>query len=54
MKVNVILSKESSSNEIKAYFIAILKLSKIDDPFPADLDEVWPLVYDTIVYILSP
>ena len=45
MKVNVILSKESSSNEIKAYFIAILKLSKSDDPFPADLDEVWPLVY---------
>lgn len=45
MKANVILSKESSSNEIKAYFIAILKLSKSDDPFPADLDEVWPLVY---------
>ena len=45
MKANVILSKRSSSNEIKAYFIAILKLSKSDDPFPADLDEVWPLVY---------
>lgn len=39
------LSKTSSSEEIKKYFIAILKLAKASDEYPVNLDEVWPLVY---------
>lgn len=53
MKANVILSKKSSCNEIKAYFIALLRLSKSEDPFPADLDEVWPLVYERKDYAVK-
>lgn len=39
------LTKTSSSEEIKLYFNAILKLAKASDEFPVNLDEVWPLVY---------
>lgn len=42
---DLILSKESSESEIKAYFNAVLKLSQSDNEFPINLDEVWPLVY---------
>lgn len=45
MTTNVTLSKRSSESEIKAYFNAVLELSKSDNPFPINLDEVWPLVY---------
>lgn len=45
MAKKIILSKESSESEIKAYFNAVLKLSQSDDEFPVNLDEVWPLVY---------
>lgn len=45
MAKKIILSKESSESEIKAYFSAVLKLSQSDDEFPINLDEVWPLVY---------
>lgn len=45
MENNLILSKESSESEIKRYFNAILKLSKSDNEFPINLDEVWMLVY---------
>ena len=45
MAKEIILSKESSESEIKAYFNAVLKLSQSDDEFPINLDEVWPLVY---------
>lgn len=41
----LMLSKESSTNEIKAYFSAVLELSKSDNEFPVNLDEVWMLVY---------
>lgn len=40
------LSKTSSSEEIKSYFNAILKLAKASKEFPVNLDEVWPLVYE--------
>lgn len=40
------LSKTSSSEEIKSYFNAILKLTKASEEFPVNLDEVWPLVYE--------
>lgn len=39
------LTKQSSEAEIKAYFCAVLNLSKSDEEFPVNLDEVWPLVY---------
>lgn len=42
---NLILSKESSESEIKRYFNAVLELSKSDNEFPINLDEVWMLVY---------
>ena len=45
MASNLFLSKESSEGEIKAYFNAILKLSKCDNEFPVNLDEVWMLAY---------
>lgn len=45
MAKKLILSKESSESEIKAYFNAVLKLSQSDDEFPVNLDEVWMLVY---------
>lgn len=45
MENNLILSKESSEREIKRYFNAILELSKSDNEFPINLDEVWMLVY---------
>lgn len=39
------LTKTSSSEEVKKYFNAILKLAKASEEFPVNLDEVWPLVY---------
>lgn len=46
MENNLILSKESSKSEIKRYFNAIFKLSKSENEFPVNLDEVWMLVYN--------
>lgn len=45
MATNLILSKKSSESEIKRYFNAVLELSKSDNEFPINLDEVWMLVY---------
>ncbi|HJG00252.1 MAG TPA: phage antirepressor KilAC domain-containing protein [Bacteroides clarus] len=45
MENNLILSKESSESEIKHYFNAVLELSKSDNEFPINIDEVWMLVY---------
>ena len=39
------LTKQSTGQEIKAYFEEVLKLSKDSKEFPVNLDEVWPLVY---------
>lgn len=41
----IILSKESGSDEIRAYFQYILSVSQNNEKFPIDLDEVWMLVY---------
>lgn len=41
----LILSKSSSESDLKRYFTAVLELSKSDNKFPINLDEVWPLVY---------
>lgn len=42
---NIILSKESSDNELKCYFEAVLKLSESDNQFPINLNDVWMLAY---------
>ena len=39
------LTKQSTAQEIKSYFEAVLKLSKDSKEFPVNLDDVWPLVY---------
>ena len=39
------LTKQSTAQEIKAYFEEVLKLSKDSKEFPVNLEEVWPLVY---------
>lgn len=41
----LVLSKDSSESEIKRYFNAVLELSKSDNEFPVNLDEVWMLIY---------
>lgn len=42
---DLILSKSSSESDLKRYFTAVLELSKSDNKFPINLDDVWPLVY---------
>ena len=39
------LTKQSTAQEIKAYFEEVLKLSKDCKEFSVNLDDVWPLVY---------
>lgn len=43
---NIVLSAQSSSNEIKAYFNSVLTLTKTGEKFPVDLDDVWTLCYN--------
>lgn len=45
MTTKLILSKESGENEIRDYFNSILRLSKMNEEFPVNLNDVWPLVY---------
>lgn len=40
-----VLTKESDENQIKTYFQAILISYKLDNQFPINLDDVWPLAY---------
>ena len=39
------LTKQSTDREIKAYFEEVLKLSRDNEEFPVNLDDVWPLVF---------
>lgn len=39
------LTKTSCNEEIKNYFLSVLKVSKSGKEFPINLDEVWMLVY---------
>ena len=39
------LTKQSTEQEIKAYFEEVLRLTRDSEEFPVNLDEVWPLVY---------
>ena len=42
---SIVLSKSSSNEDLKRYFTAVLELSKADNKFPINLDDVWQLVY---------
>lgn len=42
---NLQLTKSSTESDLKRYFTAVLELSKSDNQFPINLDEVWMLVY---------
>lgn len=44
--MDIVLSKESSEEQIKAYFNAVLELSKKQEEFPINFDEVWMIVYE--------
>lgn len=39
------LTKQSSDQEIKAYFEEVLRMTRDSEEFPVNLDDVWPLVY---------
>lgn len=39
------LSLKSTNDEIRKYFIAVLNLSKSNEKYPVNLDDVWMLVY---------
>ncbi len=39
------LTKQSSEADIKAYFAEVLNLSRSNEDFPVNLDDVWQLVY---------
>lgn len=45
MESKIVLTKESGTDEVKKYFIAVLNLAKSSEEFPVNLDEVWMLVY---------
>ena len=40
------LTKESSQEELRAYFARVVDYAKTQDEFPVDLDDVWPIAYD--------
>lgn len=40
------LTKESSQEELRAYFALVLDYAKTQDEFPVDLDDVWPIAYE--------
>lgn len=39
------LTKQSTDQEIKAYFEEVLRMSRDSEEFPVNLDDVWTLVY---------
>ncbi len=45
MESKLILSKESSKSQLRAYFTGVMGLYKSNEAYPVDLDDVWPLVY---------
>ena len=48
------LTKQSTAQDIKAYFEEVLKLSKDSKEFPVNLDDVWPLVYSVRLSKVHP
>lgn len=43
--VHLQLSKSSTEEQIRQYFISIVEFNHSDEEFPVNLDDVWPLVY---------
>lgn len=43
---DIILTKESSDEQIREYFNAILELSQSNNEYPVNMDNVWMLVYN--------
>jgi phage antirepressor YoqD-like protein len=41
----IILTKESSESDLKRYFEGVLQMSRSNEEYPVNLDDVWPLVY---------
>lgn len=39
------LTKQSTAQDIKAYFEEVLRLTRDSEEFPVNLDDVWPLVF---------
>lgn len=39
------LTKQSTDQEVKAYFEEVLRLTRDSEEFPVNLDDVWPLVF---------
>lgn len=39
------LTKSSTEEQLKQYFMGIVELSKSSDEFPVSLDDIWPLAY---------
>lgn len=49
------LSKSSTEEQLKQYFIGIVELSKSSEEFPISLDDIWPIAYgrkDSAVKVL--
>jgi len=42
----IVLTNQSSKEQLKNYFKVILRLSKSGEKFPVDLDDVWALAYN--------
>lgn len=46
MKENqIVLTKETSGDDLRKYFEGVLQLSRGNEEYPVNLEEVWPLVY---------
>lgn len=40
------LSKSSTEEQLKQYFIGIVELNKSSEEFPINLDDIWPIAYN--------
>jgi hypothetical protein len=43
----IVLSKNSTEEQIRAYFEYVLKLYESNEKYPVDLEDVWPVVYSS-------
>lgn len=40
------LSKSSTEEQLKQYFMGIVELNKSSEEFPINLDDIWPIAYN--------
>ena len=43
--MELMLAKETPAIEIREYFEGILRMEQSNDPYPADMDDVWHLAH---------